>query len=95
MKVLEMNIMDMNELEIKSILHGLIQKARSKQELLRYFDAFRDVEIEEKTDFWEQYTPERRAEIEFALEESSNPDNWVSHEEVMAKYSKYSKWAEI
>lgn len=93
MKVLEMNIMDMNELEIKSILHGIIQKARSKQKLLRYFDAVKDVEIEEKTDFWEQYTPEQRTEIEFAIEESFNPENWVSHEEVMAKYSKYSKWS--
>ena len=94
MKVLEMNIMDMNELEIKSILHGFIQKAHGKQQLLRYFDAFVHDEIEEKTDLWEQYTPERRAEIEFAVEESFNPDNWVSHEEVMAKYSKYSKWAQ-
>ena len=91
MKVLELNIMDMNELEIKSILHGIIQKARNKQKLLRYFDAFKDVEIEEQTDLWEQYTPERRAEIEFSIEESFNPENWVSHEEVMSKYSKWSK----
>ena len=91
MKVLERDIMDMNELEIKNILHGLVQKAHGKQQLLRYFDAFTQDEIEEKTDFWVQYTPEQRAEIEFAVEESFNPDNWVSHEEVMAKYSKYAK----
>jgi hypothetical protein len=91
MKVLEMNIMDMNELEIKSILHGIIQKARNKRKLLRYFDAFKEVEVEDKTDFWAEYTPEQRADIEFAIEESFNPENWVSHEEVMAKYSKYSK----
>ena len=91
MKVLEMNIMDMNDLEIKGILYDVIQKTRSRQDLLRYFDAFIDVEIEKKTEFWEQYTPEQRAELDRSYEESFNPDNWVSHEEVMAKYSKWSK----
>lgn len=91
MKVLEMNVMNMNDLEIKNILHDVIQKTRSRQDLLRYFGAFIDVEIEKKTDFWEQYTPEQRAELDRSYEESFNPDNWVSHEEVMAKYSKWSK----
>jgi hypothetical protein len=91
MKVLELNIMDMNELEIKSVLHGIIQKARNKKKLLRYFDAFKDVEIEEQSDLWEQYTPEQRAALDQSYEESFNPENWVSHEEVMLKYSKWSK----
>ena len=91
MKVLELNIMDMNELEIKSVLHGIIQKARNKQKLLRYFDAFKDVEIEEQTDLWEQYTPEQREALDLSYKESFNPENWVSHEEVMSKYSKWSK----
>jgi hypothetical protein len=47
MKVLELNIMDMNELEIKSILHGIIQKARSKKKLLRYFYAICEVDAED------------------------------------------------
>jgi hypothetical protein len=91
MKVLELNIMDMNELEIKSVLHGIIQKARNKKKLLRYFDAFKDVEIEEQSDLLEQYTPEQRAALDQSYEESFNPENWVSHEEVMLKYSKWSK----
>ena len=91
MKVLDMNVMDMNDLEIKSILYDVIQKTHSRQDLLRYFDTVIDVEIEKKTGFWEQYTPEQRAELDRSYEESFNPDNWVSHEEVMAKYSKWSK----
>lgn len=32
------------------------------------------------------YTPEQKAEIGTAIEESYNPKNWIAHEEVLKKY---------
>jgi superoxide dismutase len=41
--------------------------------------------------FWKQFTREQRAELKRSYDESFNPENWISHEEVMSKYAKYQK----
>jgi hypothetical protein len=65
MNLLELNVMDMNELEIKNVLHDIIQKEESKQTLLRYFYALRNVELGEENDFDEHYTIEQGGEVYF------------------------------
>ena len=52
---------------------------------MRFVEALRHT-VDEDTLFWKDYTPEQKAEIETAIEESYNPENWISHEEVMKKY---------
>jgi hypothetical protein len=89
MKVLEMNVMDMNELEIKSILHGLIQKARNKRKLLRYFDAFKDVETEEISDGWSDLPIEEQMKLDAAIAETYDTANLVSKEDAFKMMNKW------
>jgi hypothetical protein len=48
MKALELNVIEMNELEIKGVLHGLIKKVRSKKKLLRVYYAISEVDAEDE-----------------------------------------------
>lgn len=102
MKVLEMNIMDMNELEIKNILHDIIQKTHSRQELLRYFDVVRNIEIQKEayaihdveeedddSDGWSDLTPEQQKKLEFAIAQSYDPAQSVSYEDGLKMIDKW------
>ena len=90
MRVLELDVNQMNDLEIKGILHDFIEKAENREQLIRYVEALKE-SADEDALFWQDYTPEQRTEIEDAIEESYKPENWVSHEEVMQKYAKWLK----
>jgi hypothetical protein len=89
MKVLDLNVMDMNELEIKGVLHGIIQKARNKKKLLRYFDAFKDVEIEDSSDGWSDLSIEQQKKLDHAIAQTYDPTQLVSKEEA---YKMINKW---
>jgi hypothetical protein len=90
MDVLELDITQMNDLEIKGTLHGFIEKAKNRTQLMRFIEAFNSA-FDDDTVFWSDYTPEQKAEIEEAIEESYHPENWVSHEDVMKKYAQWLK----
>ncbi len=90
MNVLELDITQMNDLEIKGALHGFIEKAKNRKQLLRFMEALTST-LDEDASFWKDYSPEQRGEIEEAIEESYQPENWVSHEEVMQKYAQWLK----
>ena len=89
MKALKLNIMEMNELEIKSVLHGIIQKARNKKKLLRYFDAFKDVETEDSSDGWNDLSIEQQKKLDHAIAQTYDPTQLVSKEEA---YKMINKW---
>ncbi len=90
MNVLELDITQMNDLEIKGALHGFIEKAKNRKQLLRFMEALTNT-LDDDTAFWQDYSPEQRVEIEEAIEESYQPENWVPHEEVMQKYAQWLK----
>jgi hypothetical protein len=90
MGVIDINIENMNDLELKGVLHGFIEKAKNRKQLVRFAEALM-LSVDEDKAFWKDYTPEQKEEIEKAIEESYDPKNWVSHEEVMQKYSKWLK----
>jgi TRAP-type C4-dicarboxylate transport system substrate-binding protein len=43
----------------------------------------------DKTDFWDDLTPEQQAELEQSLAESENPENLVEHEMVKNEFAKW------
>jgi hypothetical protein len=43
------------------------------------------------SDWWDDLTPAQQARLEKSVEESYDPKNWVSHEDVMKKYELYTK----
>lgn len=74
---------------IKHEFHNLIDRVDDETVLTRYFGAISS-EIEgEATDSWSDLAPEEQAEILEAYEESKDPANLISHEEVMRKYHKW------
>lgn len=82
MKALELNVMEMNELEIKGVLHGLIQKARSKQKLLLVFNAVKAALADDDTsDGWSDLTVEQQKKLEYAIAQSYDPSQSVSYED--------------
>ena len=87
MRVLELDVNQMNDLEIKGILHDFIAKAENREQLIRYVEALKEAD---DASFWQNYTLEQKAEIENAIEESYEPENWVSHEKVMSRYSMWT-----
>ena len=89
MRVLELDVNQMNDLEIKGILHDFIEKAENREQLIRYVEALKEAD---DASFWQDYTLEQKAEIENAIEESYEPENWVSHEKAM---SRYAMWTHI
>lgn len=63
MSLQEINVADMNELEIKSILHSVVQNEHNRETLLRYYYAFIHTEIEDGNDFEEQNTLKQTVEM--------------------------------
>lgn len=81
-----LDIGKMSNLELKGMLHGFIEKAKNRKQLLCVLGALQRC-ADEDTLFWKEYSDEQRSEIEQAIEESYDLENWVSHEEVMDKYA--------
>ena len=90
MTLLKLDIDQMNDLEIKGILHSFIEKAKNRKQLIRFVEALKQT-VDEDALFWKDYTADQKAEIENAIEESYKPENWVAHEEVMQKYAQWLK----
>lgn len=44
-----------------------------------------------KKDWWDDLTPAQQVRLEKSIEESYDPKNWVSHEDVMKKYKNYTE----
>ena len=92
MKVTELDITVLEASELKNFLLKLIQKAKSKGQLIRIIERVEEVfeEDAENADiFWSRFTSEQRAELEQSFEDSYNPDNWIAHEDMLKKHAKW------
>ncbi len=80
----------MSQLEaIKHQFHDLIDQVDDETILSRYLGAISSEVNGETTDLWKDVTPEEKAEILEAYEESKDTTNWISHEDVKRKYEKW------
>ena len=92
MKVTELDITVLEVSELKNFLLKLIQKAKSKGQLIRIIERVEEVFEEDAEDadiFWSRFTSEQRAELEQSFEDSYNPDNWIAHEDMLKKHAKW------
>ena len=92
MKAAELDVTALDATELKKILQKLIQKAKSKGQLIRIIERVEEVFEEDAEDadiFWSRFTPEQRAELEQSFEDSYNPDNWIAHEDMLKKHAKW------
>lgn len=80
----------MSHLEvIRDQFHDLIDRVQDEAVLVRYLGAISSEIRGESTDFWNDLTPEQQKDILEAIEESKDPANWISHEDVKRKYDKW------
>ena len=80
----------MSQLEaIKHQFHDLIDRIDDETVLTRYLGTISSEIKGETTDLWNDLAPEEQAEILEAYEESKDPANLISHQEVMRKYDKW------
>jgi len=81
----------MNILELKGGLHDLIAKVEDEELLNQMYEALLKVVHRnlDKADFWDELSPEQQFELEASLKASEDEANWVSHENVMKKYSQW------
>lgn len=94
MKVAEVDFSSLNADELRGMLLRLITKAKNKAQLIRIIERVEEV-IEDETEdaeiFWNRFTPEQRKELEKSFEESYNPENWISHDDMRKKHAKWLK----
>lgn len=80
----------MSNLELKGGILEMIAKLNDKaalEELKDLVTKFMGNHISD-TDYWNELSDNEKAELEIAIKESEDENNYVSHEEVMKKYLK-------
>jgi hypothetical protein len=92
MEVLNRNVADMSDLEIKGYVFNFLQKAESRTKLIRYYEAVEYIEFDEDVETSEyNLTPEQEAELILSEAECDDPKNLVSHEEAVKQIESWLK----
>lgn len=85
----------MTELEMKVEIFEIVANAKDQNIVARIFnkvhEALEDMTDENENDWWDELSPTQQKRLEKSIDESYNPENWVSHEVVMKKYEKWFK----
>ena len=83
----------MSVLELKGQALDMISRIQNPEDLQRIIMTIQEIMAEhfdEEGDGWEDLTPEQQADLELAIEESYDPKNWASQEEVAQKLARWS-----
>ena len=95
MKVAELDMTTLDAMELKNFLLKLLARAKSKTQLIRIIQHVEEVveedDAEDAETFWGRFTVEQRTELERSFEDSYNPDNWIAHEDMLKKHTKWLK----
>ena len=84
-------LLTMSFLELKGELLDMISEFKSEKQLLRLHQVAQEISDEETSeeDWWDNLSEERKVLLDKAIEESYDPKNWISHEEVKKKHTKW------
>ncbi len=85
----------MTELGMKVEIFEIVANAKDQNTVARIFDkvheALEDITEENENDWWDELSPAQQTRLEKSIDEIYDPENWVSHEDVMKKYEKWFK----
>ena len=84
----------MTALEMKVEILEIVANTKDQNTVTRIFDKVHEAleeDSETEIDWWDELTPAQQVRLEKSVEESYDPKNWVSHEDVMKKYEKWFK----
>jgi len=74
---------------IKQKLHDLIEKSDNESLLNQVYELIYKKNSSKEGDLWSQLTSEQQAEVLLSLEESNDPNNLISQEEVKRTHKKW------
>ena len=78
----------MSAIELKNELHNLIDSITDETVLQRFFNLIK-AEGKSYGTLWNSLSEEQRQELLLSDEESDNPVNLISHEEMKQRHSKW------
>ena len=79
----------MNAIELKKNFHLLIDSIDNENLLVSFYDLIKKRSSTREGQLWGRLTNQEQEELLSALEESENPENLISHEEMVTKHKKW------
>ena len=79
----------MNTIELKKNFHLLIDSIDNENLLISFYDLIKKRSLTKEGQLWSRLTKPEQEELLLALEESENPENLISHEEMVTKHKKW------
>jgi hypothetical protein len=79
----------MNTTELKKSFHLLIDSIDNENLLINFYDILKKKSSAVESKLWSNLTIEDQKELLLALEESDNPENLISQDEMKKKHQKW------
>ena len=79
----------MNAIELKKNFHLLIDSIDNENLLVSFYDLIKKRSSTKEGQLWGRLTTQEQEELISALKESENPENLISHEEMVKKHKKW------
>ena len=76
-------------MELKQNFHHLIDSIDNEKLLINFYELIKKKSSAEEGQLWNKLTDEEQKELLLSLEESKNPENLISHEEMVNKHKKW------
>lgn len=79
----------MTTMELKQNFHHLIDHIDDEKLLINFYDLIKKRSSAKEGQLWNRLTDQEQQELILSLEESKNPENLISHEEMVKKHKKW------
>ncbi|MBN2349102.1 MAG: hypothetical protein JXJ22_09710 [Bacteroidales bacterium] len=79
----------MNTVDLKKSFHDLIDSIDNENLLISFYDLIKKRTSTKEGQIWSRLTKKEHEDLLLAMEESDNPDNLISHEEMKKKHKKW------
>lgn len=79
----------MTTMELKQNFHHLIDSIDNEKLLINFYDLIKKRSSAKEEQLWNKLNDQEQNELLLSLEESKNPENLISHEEMKKKHKKW------
>jgi hypothetical protein len=79
----------MNTIALKKKFHILIDSIENENLLLTFYELIKMRSSSKEGQLWNRLTQKEQDELLMSLEESGNPENLISHDEMIKKHKKW------
>ena len=79
----------MTTIEIRKNFHSLIDSIDNENILLFFYDLMKRKSTSKEGQIWNRLSNDQKLELLLSAQESENPDNLISHEDLKNKHKKW------